>query len=60
MAKQKVKKPQNIVCECRDCFNSITNDNKVYCGNKLKDRDILEESAIVDRKIDCGYFGVRK
>lgn len=41
-------------------YERIIKDNpansKLYCINKLADKSILKDSAIVDKKDDCGLF----
>jgi hypothetical protein len=62
MAKQKKQlAPQNIVCECCKCSNSIERDNKLHCKVKILDLNKPFSSySEVKTKIDCNYFGVIK
>lgn len=61
MAKQKFKKPQNIVCECKLCINAIQRDNKLHCKIYILDLNKPFTSySEVRTKIDCSYFGARR
>lgn len=50
------KKEETKVRDCKDCRYAISNNNKLYCKLQLQDENILKDSAIVDKKINCNYF----
>ena len=58
MAKQKKQPaPQNIVCECCKCSNSIERDNKLHCKTMILDLNKPFSSySEVKVKKDCLYY----
>lgn len=56
MAKQKKQPVRTEQIDCSLCVSSFPANSKRYCENKLADKSILKDSAIVDKKDDCNLF----
>ena len=57
MAKQKsIKKDDLKIIDCNTCKNSIPIGESLYCGTKMFDENVIQESAKVNTVKDCIWF----
>lgn len=56
MVKKKIEVKNNVLVNCCDCNNSKKVEDKLYCKTKLQDENILNDSAIVVKKIGCPMY----
>lgn len=49
------KKKTIEIIDCKECYWSRQHDS-TYCSLRLKDENVLIDSAKVETKLDCNYF----